>query len=130
MSERLGPRYAGLVELAREKMPQGFEVVIGHRCHYQNREFTHVIARRQGEVVSLIITRKNGETFPAESVSALMNAGGLPVHEASWNNIQVAGFETSNYLVFVISNQTRKGNEQIASSLMPAVNDFLQRTEV
>src|SRR5215471_9947007 len=127
MSERLGPKYAGLVELAKEKMPQGFEVVIGHLCHYQSREFTHVIARREGEVVSLIVTRKNGEAFPAEGVSAVMTAAGLPVHEASWNNLQVAGLETSNYLVFVISNETRKENEQIASSLMPAVRDFLRK---
>ena len=130
MSEKLGPKYDGLVELAKEKMPHGFEIVVGHRCHYKNREFIHVIARRQGEVVSLILTPKNGETFPAGGVSAVMNAAGVPVHEASWSDIQVAGLETSNYLVFLISNETRKENEQIASSLMPAVSDFLRRIEV
>ncbi|HKA17063.1 MAG TPA: zf-HC2 domain-containing protein [Blastocatellia bacterium] len=130
MSEKLGPKYQGLVELVKEKMPQGFEIVVGHRCHYKTREFIHVIARRQGEVVSLILTQKIGEAFPAESVSAVMNAAGVPVHEASWSDIQVAGLETSNYLVFVISNETRKENEQIASSLMPSVSDFLRRIEV
>jgi anti-sigma factor (TIGR02949 family) len=130
MSEKLGPKYEGLVELAKEKMPQGFEVVIGHRCHYQNREFVHLIARHQGDIVSLILTRKNGEAFPAGSVAAAMGATGVPVHEASWHGFQVAGAETSNYLVFVISNETKSGNEQIASSLMPAVSDFLSRLEV
>jgi anti-sigma factor (TIGR02949 family) len=130
MSEKLNPKYEGLVELAKEKMPQGFDVVVGHRCHYQNREFVHLIARRQAEVVSLILTRKNGEAFPTGGVAAVMTAAGVPVHEASWHNLEVAGFETSNYLVFVVSNEVRTENEQIAANLLPAVNDFLRRIDV
>ncbi|HXU37685.1 MAG TPA: zf-HC2 domain-containing protein [Blastocatellia bacterium] len=128
MSEKLGPQYEGLVELAKQKIPQGFEIVVGHRCHYQNREFIHLIMSRQQEVMSLILTRKNGEAFPAGA--AVMNSAGVRVHEASWHNLQIAGFETSGHLVFVISNETRRDSEQIASSLMPAVGDFLRRLDV
>ena len=55
MSEKLGPEYAGLVDVVRAKMPQPFTVIVGHRCHYQKREFVHLIMRNQSEVVSLII---------------------------------------------------------------------------
>lgn len=129
MSKALGSQYEGLVEVARKRMSSDFEIVVGHRCHYQNREFVHLIMRRQQEVVSLVVTRKNGESFPAGAAGAAMNAAGIPVYEASWHNLQVAGFETSNYLVFVISNEAKRENEQIASSLIPGVGDFLKNVE-
>lgn len=130
ISEKLGPQYEGLAEVAKEGIPQGFETVVGHRCHYQNREFVHLIMRRQQEVVSLIVTRKNGESFPAGAAVAAMNAAGIPVYEASWYNLQVAGFETSNYLVFLVSNEEKRENEQIASKMMPAVRDFLRNIRI
>lgn len=129
MSKELGSQYEGLVEVARKRMSSGFEIVVGHRCHYQNREFVHLIMRRQQEVVSLVVTRKNGESFPAGAAGAAMNAAGIPVYEASWHNLQVAGFETSSYLAFVISNEAKRENEQIASSLIPGVGDFLKNAE-
>jgi hypothetical protein len=130
ISEQLGPQYEGLAEVAKEKMPQDFEILVGHQCHYQNREFVHLIMRRQQEVVSLIVTRKNGESFPAGAAAAAMNAAGNPVYEASWYNLQVAGFETSNYLVFVVSNAEKRENEEIASKMMPAVGDFLRNIQI
>ena len=129
MSEKLGPEYAGLVALVKEKMPQYYAVVVGHRCHYQGREFIHLIMRNQNDVVSLVITRKNGEAFPTDGVSAIAQAAGGPIYQAEWADQQVAGLETRDYLVFVISNETNDANRQIASSLAPSVRDFLARLE-
>jgi anti-sigma factor RsiW len=128
MAEELGSQYAGLVSLVRENMPQAYTVVVGHRCHYQQRDFIHLIVRSQNDVVSLVITRKNGEGFPAAG-AAVVQASGVRIHETSWHSIQVAGMETRDYLAFVISNKTLEGNEQVASSLAPAVNDFLRKIE-
>jgi hypothetical protein len=58
-----------------------------------------------------------------------MNAAGVPIYESAWHGLQVAGTETRGYLVFVVSNESQSGNEEIASSLMPAVGDFLKRAE-
>lgn len=129
MSERLGPEFAGLVTLVKEKLPQTYTVAVGHRCHYQGREFVHLIMRNQADVVSLVITRKNGEAFPADGAAAVLQASGVPIHETSWHRIQVAGMETRDYLAFVISNKTLENNEQIASSLAPAVSDFLSKLQ-
>lgn len=130
MSEELGSEYAGLVALLREKMPQGYPVVVGHRCHYQGREFIHLIMRNQNDVVSLVITRKNGETFPTDGVAAIVQAAtGVPIYQAAWANQQVAGMETSDHLIFVVSNKTNDTNMQIASGLAPSVRDFLARLE-
>ena len=130
ISTMLGPRYQGLVEVAKEKMPRDFEIVVGHRCHFQNREFVHLIMRRHEEVVSLIVTTKNGETFSGAAAAAAMNAAGFPVYEASWHNLQVAGFETSDYLAFVVSNEAKRENAQIASSLVSGVGNFLTNIQI
>ncbi|HSO76692.1 MAG TPA: zf-HC2 domain-containing protein [Blastocatellia bacterium] len=129
MSDRLGSDYAGLVVLLRDRMPQGYAIVVGHRCHYQGREFIHLIMRNQYDVVSLVITRKNGEAFPTDGVAAIAQATGAPIYQAAWADQQVAGLETRDHLVFVVSNETNDANMQIASGLAPSVRDFLARLE-
>jgi len=129
MSERLGPEYAGLVTLVREKLPQGYTVVVGHRCHYQEREFVHLIMRNQSDVVSLVITRKNAEAFAINSVATIAQAAGGPIYQAAWANQHVAGLETRDHLVFVISSEPGNANLQIAASLAPSVRDLLARLE-
>ncbi len=129
MSERLGTEYAGLVALVREKLPQGYTVVVGHRCHYLGREFVHLIMRNQSDVVSLVITRKNAESFPANAAAAIAQAAGGPIYQAVWANQHVAGLETRDHLIFVVSNEPSDTNLQIAASLAPSVRDLLARLE-
>lgn len=130
MSAELGPKYDEVLEVPNGRMARDFEIVVGHRCHHQNREFVHLIIRRRQQVVSLIVTQKNGEAFPTTAGAAAIKSGGIPVHEASWHNIHVAGFETSDHLAFVISNGEKRENELIASSLVPAIEGFLSSIEI
>lgn len=129
MAQKLGPDYAGLVALVREKLQQSYTVVVGHRCHYQRREFVHLIMRNQGDVVSLVVTRKNAEAFPTDSAAAIAQAAGGPIYQSGWGSQQIAGLETRDHLVFVVSSEPREANLQIAASLAPAVRDFLARLE-
>jgi anti-sigma factor (TIGR02949 family) len=129
MAEHLGPEYAGLVALVKERMPRDYTVAVGHRCHYQGREFIHLIMRNQSDVVSLVITRKNAEAFPVNGVAAIAQAAGSPIYQASWENQQIAGLETRDHLVFVVSNETSDANLQIATTLGPSVRDLLARLE-
>lgn len=129
MSQRLGPEYSGLIGLVNERLPRPYTIAVGHRCHYKGREFIHLVLRNQGEVVSLVITRKNGEAFPADGGATALQTSGVAIHEKSWHNIQVAGLETRDFLAFVISNKSQEGNEQVAVSLGPAVSDFLRKLE-
>jgi putative zinc finger protein len=136
VAERLGAEYAGLAEVLKQHMPQDYRVVVGHRCHYQGREFIHLIMRNQSDEVSLVITRKNGEAFPAADATAIAGAAGVdqtagvPIYGRAWQNVQIAGMETRDYLAFVVSNSTQDDNLQIASTLAPSVRDFLNKLEV
>lgn len=129
MAEKLGPEYAGLVALVKERMSRDYAVTVGHRCHYQGREFIHLIMRNRNNVVSLVITRRNGDAFPTDGVAAIAQAAGGPIYRAEWANQRVAGLETRDHLVFVISNETSDANLQIAASLAPSVREFLARLE-
>jgi anti-sigma factor (TIGR02949 family) len=129
MSESLGPQFGALVPLVKERVSPDYSIVVGHRCHYQNREFVHLILRRHGDVVSLIVTRKIGESFPPSGAAAIIRAAGIELHEASWHNLQVAGMETRDHLVFLVSNVPKADNERIASSVVPVLSEFLRKEE-
>ncbi len=60
---------------------------------------------------------------------AAMNVSDVPLYKSRIQNMEVAGFETRDYLAFVVSDLREKENSQIASSLAPAVRDFLSKLE-
>jgi hypothetical protein len=47
------------------------------------------------------------------------------VYQAAAQRYEVAGFETADYLAFVISDQGGSHNLQIASALVPGLHEFL-----
>jgi anti-sigma factor RsiW len=125
MTERLGAEFSGLVPVVKEKAPAGYEIVVAHKCHVDKREFVHLILRNQDKVLSLSLTRKDGEAFPPDDAIAVAQAAGLPLYEARLQDYEMAGFETKDYLGFVISNLGREENQFITAALAPAVRDFL-----
>ena len=129
MVERLGADYAGLLPVVKEKAPAGYEVVIAHRCHVDKREFVHMILKDDEKVLSLVITKKNGEAFPESAAPDVFRVAGTPLYEARLQDYEVAGFETRDYLGFVVSNLAPQDNLQIASTFAPVVRDFLARME-
>jgi hypothetical protein len=104
-------------------------MVMAHRCHVENREFVHLILRNQDRVCSLTITKKNGESFPSDDAGAIEQATTVPTYRARTRDYEVTGFETRDYLGFVVSNLSASDNRMLASSLAPAVREFLARLE-
>ncbi|MGB7624340.1 MAG: hypothetical protein WBN92_18495 [Terriglobia bacterium] len=88
-----------------------------------------MILKNQESVLSLAITRKEGEVFPLSGLRAAMNVSDVPLYKSRIQNMEVAGFETRDYLAFVVSDLREKENSQIASSLAPAVRDFLAKLD-
>jgi anti-sigma factor (TIGR02949 family) len=129
MAERMSAEYVGLVPVVKEKAPAGYEVVVAHKCHVDKREFIHMILKNGENVLSLIITKKNGEAFPRSAALEVSKAAGVPIYETRIQDYEVAGFETRDYLGFVVSNLAQENNLQIASTLAPAVREFLAKME-
>jgi hypothetical protein len=130
MAQEMGADYIGLVPLVRERVPAGYEIVVAHKCHVNKREFVHLVLKKHTEILSLAITKKNGETFPQSAMAAMLESAGVRLYEARLENYEVTGFETKDYLGFVVSSLDKEDNLQIASSIAPAVRDFLAKLEV
>ncbi|MFY9610878.1 MAG: zf-HC2 domain-containing protein [Blastocatellia bacterium] len=128
MAERLGSDYAGLVPIVKQRT-RGFEIVMAHRCHVEEREFIHLILRNQDRVCSLVITKKNGESFPADDAATIEQAPTVATYRARSRDYEVTGFETRDFLGFVVSNLSTSENRMLATSLAPAVHDFLVKLE-
>lgn len=118
MAADLGPEFAGLVPLIQAALPGDLRIVQAHHCSAGKRHYIHlIIVGRGGKIVSVILTRKE----PGESLS-----GGI--HQTGVDRFQVVGFESQDYLAYVISDLDAGQNLQLAASLAPRLRDFLAHT--
>ena len=65
LRQKLGPQYAGLLEVVQQKLP-GFEVLEAHVCSIPGspRKYVHFITRGRGTILSVILTRRRREQLP------------------------------------------------------------------
>jgi len=127
MAQKMGPEYSGLVPLLRTKLPQGFVISIGHRCHVRGREFVHLVLKHEDRAVSVIITEKQAVSFPANSRVSSLEAQGVALYQDRLQSLEAIGFETKKHVAFVVSSLEHQENFQIASVLAPTVSGFLNQ---
>jgi anti-sigma factor (TIGR02949 family) len=126
MAESMGPQYAGLVPLVKEKVSDGYRIILAHRCSFQGRNYIHMVLKGTSALVSLVITKKNsGESLANVQLAPVLQAVGVPLYRGGAEPFQVAGFETPAYLAFLISDLAEENNIQLAATLAPGVHAFL-----
>ena len=126
MAKLLGSRYEGLPALVNEHIPEGFRTMLGHQCRYRGRQFIHLALKRDEELLSLVITpRVDGESFGRDDLAPLLDAAGVPVYGTRAGEFEVAGFETGDYLGYVVSNLSHAGNLEIAGAVVGPVAEYL-----
>ncbi len=124
MAQKLGPAYQDLVPLVKARVPEDYRIILAHQCGYQGRRFVHLTLTNGSNLLSLVITRKQpGESMQALTVSD--HASDVPVYQAAAQNYDVAGFETDQFLAYVVSDLGARQNLQMAYALAPAVHQFL-----
>jgi hypothetical protein len=114
MAVQLSPEFADLARLVKAKLSGDFHIIQGHRCSAGGRQYIHLIVTRGDKLLSLVLTRKR----PAESLS-----GG--VYQEGVDRFQVVGFESHDYLVYVISDLDAQQNLQLAVNIAPVVREYL-----
>jgi hypothetical protein len=125
---KMGPQYAGLVPLVKERVPDEYRIVLAHQCSYQGRHYVHMVLKGPSSLLSLVITRKNsGESFPNFKLAPALEAAGVPVYRGGIEQFQVAAFETQAFLAFLISDLPAENNLQLAANLAPDVHGFLSK---
>jgi hypothetical protein len=111
---QLGGEFAGLAPLIQAKLPANFRILQGHRCEAGGRQYVQFIVASSDKLLSLVLTRKQ----PGESLS-----GGI--YQEGVDRFQVVGFESHDYLVYIISDLDAQQNLRLAAGLAPTVREYL-----
>jgi anti-sigma factor (TIGR02949 family) len=128
LRQKLGPQYAGLLDVVQQKLP-GFEVLEAHVCSIPGspRKYIHFITRGHGTILSVILTRSEGAQLPSGKMFRTAASGSINVYEAHHEGMNAAGFESSGYLGFVVSDLTPATTMELASRLAPSLKAALEK---
>jgi len=114
------PAYRGLREAVATSTPVAggqVELVEAHACVFRGRRFAHIVFRRGGRIVSLLVTptRQDGIAGTLTAVSPCPSSGDL----------KIACTTAGGYAVFVVSDMPDADNLALARLLAPAVRAHL-----
>ena len=130
LRKKLGPQYAELLPVVEKKLP-GFQVLEAHICTVPGspRKYVHFIARGQGTILSVILTKRDGGTLPVGRFVTAASFGNVNFYEKQLEGMSVAGFQVGGYFGFVVSNLGRQEMGQLAEGLAPALQTALKTSE-
>jgi anti-sigma factor RsiW len=117
----LTPRFAPLVNAIGRKHAS-YELIEGHVCSYQQRQYAHLIFRADGHTVSVFIERDEPTDNPKSSRP-------LEIDQASYKAYQVASVDTGNHRIFVVSDLPSVENLDLANQLFPSTLGFIRKLE-
>ena len=131
MEETLGPDYKDLLPIMEKNVPGNLRVVMAHQCSYHGRKFVHLALSGDSRLLSLVISRKRvGETFTAEKLAPVLADSGIPIYQSEVQRFEIAGFESQNHLVYVVSDLPQQKNVEIMTALAAPVRDLLNRVKL
>jgi hypothetical protein len=130
MAEKLGPEYRELVPVMTGAVRAPYRLALAHQCRYHGRRFVHLVLKDGSSLMSVVIARKrDGESFRTAALEPALVRAGLPVYESGVQQFQIAAFETSAHLVYLISDRPRHGNTETLVSMAPGIAAVLARAE-
>jgi anti-sigma factor RsiW len=119
-ARRYNAAYAGLRQVVDQSEPvrRGeIEVVAAHWCVREGRSFAHIVVRRAGRIVSLLLTPVDRSLAPQSDVDRCPSVDGFTV----------ACFDAPGHAGFVVSELGDADNLNIARELAPALRAYLAR---
>jgi hypothetical protein len=130
LREKLGPQFAGLLPVVEKELP-GFQVLEAHICSVPGspRKYVHFITRGQGTILSVILTKREGETLPSGRFVTGASFGNVNFYEKQLEGMSVAGFQVSGYFGFVVSDLGQHEMGHLAEGLAPALQTALKAGE-
>lgn len=127
MESKLGLEYKDLIPVVREHVPQEYKLVLGHQCRYNGRQFVHLSLKNDSQLISLVITAKRpGESFDIEGLLPELVQSGVRIYDGNTGQFQIAAMETSNHLVYFISDLPAKQNMQLMQSMVASLKEVLE----
>lgn len=131
LTATLPAQYQDLVGLVKQSLPEGYRVVAAHQCSYRGRNFVHVTASNGWGAISLLITPKAaGESFGNDHRLPTLSQAGIALYSAKVQRFEIAGFETRQHLVYVVSDLGGRKSLDMMAALASGVQGVLLRLEV
>lgn len=128
MAHALGSEWFELATQISRSIPESYKVVAGHHCRLRGRQFVHLVLSGADErLISVTITGKQGESFSPQDLATILDETGGSIYQARLSDYDVAGFESGNYLAFVVSNLQRADSFRLTAALAPPVTGLLSR---
>jgi hypothetical protein len=126
----LGPENSPLLPLVQERIPKDYRVIMAHRCSYRGRKFVHLAMRGDSGLISLVIARReSGEAFGRDKLAPVLAQSGIPIYQGQVRRFAIAGFESRDHLVYLVSDLGEQRNLALLASLSAPVQSFLGRLE-
>ncbi len=130
MTAKLGPEYAGLLPLVKDRLAGDMQIVMAHRCSYHGRKFVHLAMRGDSKLLSMVISlKRDGESFTKENLLPVLSDSGIPMYRSGVQRFEIAGVESRSHLVYVVSDLPGKENLAFLTALAPAVTDLLNKVK-
>jgi anti-sigma factor RsiW len=126
--DKLSPEYKPVLAIARQAVPADLPLAVAHECRYQGRPFIHVTFRGEQTLLSVIVVRKqDGETLQSAGARPALSRAGIDLYTAAVDRYQGAVFESGGFLVYTLSDLSRRENLRILAALAPALRNALQQ---
>jgi hypothetical protein len=130
MESKLGSEYKELIPVVRQRVPEEYKLVLGHECRYHGRRFIHLSLKNDDKLLSLVITAKRpGETFDIKGTLPQLVHAGIPMYTSTTDRFQVAAMETTNHLIYFISDLPAGENSQLLVAMAPEIKAILENLE-
>jgi hypothetical protein len=128
LAAKLGPEYKQLIPVVRQHVPRDFRLMIAHECGYRGRKFIHLSLKGDTGLLSLVVARKqDGESFETEGLLPALTQSGIPIYRAGVQKFHIASFESTDHLVYLVSDMGQDQNTQLMLAMAPQVKDVLRR---
>jgi anti-sigma factor RsiW len=118
----LTPTFASLIDVVGRNHGK-YELIEGHICSYQQKQYAHLIFRGNGRTVSVFIQPDNRVGDPKSSHP-------VEIEQGSYTAYQFASADTGIHRIYVVSDLPNNENRALANQLFPPALGFVKKLEL
>ena len=115
----LTPGFASLIDIVGRNH-DSYELIEGHICSYQQRQYAHLIFRGNGHTVSVFIEPHEPSGKPELSAPA-------EITHTRYAAYEVSSVDTGNDRIYLVSDLSSEENAALAKQLFPPTLGFVQK---
>ncbi|MDQ1472498.1 MAG: hypothetical protein QOJ99_3978 [Bryobacterales bacterium] len=125
----VGPQYGALLSRMRSHLPSEFRILEAHVCSYKGRKYTHITVTNDSRLISLLITNRSQGEAAGSDLQVVATAAGEQLYSVSAAQYSIAGFETRDHFVYLVSDMDSGQNLTRLQRLLPDLSSTVRALE-